>query len=174
MRRGRFAALALALALAIVGIAGFAPGGGLIEGTSAAWTDRTSTSAVVTSGTWSTAATNTCTAYGYDGRALTGCTVSGITYSGWGEPGKQTRNYYVNFQTPAGTRSVSFDVDLSTATGSGGSWTWKNAKVLPGAQFTARGGWTCAQLPRVIGTGADWQVPSVYFQVAESGSSTTC
>ncbi|MEJ1920881.1 hypothetical protein [Microbacterium sp. KHB019] len=152
-----------------------APGGlSLFDDTSAAWVDHTHASAVITAGTWTSTTTNGCTAYGQDGKVLPGCAVSGITYLGWGEAGKQTRNYYINFQTPSGTRSVAFDVDLNTATGKGTSWSWKNASVLAGAQFTPRDGWTCGQLPRVRGTGADWQVTTIFFQVAEAGTASRC
>ncbi|GEK86841.1 hypothetical protein [Microbacterium aerolatum] len=174
MRRGRFSALAAALALLLVGTIGAASGGrGPVEQTSAAWTDTTHAAAAVTSGTWVVAPTNACTAYGNDGRVLTGCTVTSITFTGWGSPGNQIRNYYINLQTPAGARSVAFDVDLSTATGSGRTWSWKNARIPAGAQFTARDGWTCGELPRVRGTGADWQTIAIYFQVAEAGGAST-
>lgn len=174
MKRGRGTVIALLLAILVGGTAAVTVSGqGLVESTSAAWSDRTHAAAAVTAGKWSTTTANTCTAYGYDGRALSGCAVTSITYDGWGTPGAQTRNYYVNFQTPSGARSVTFDVDLSTATDKGGSWSWKSAKVVSGAQFTARDGWTCAQLPRVRGTGADWQVAAIYFQVAESGGAPT-
>lgn len=175
MRYGRIAALALALLTG--GAMGMAAAGlGPVETTSAAWTDNTYASAVVTAGTWPTTTGNSCTAIGLDGRTLTGCAVTGIRYDGWGSPGSQTRNYYINFRTPLGTRAVSFDVDLTTATGSGSSWSWEKAGVLTGAQFMGRGGWSCAQLPRLSGTGADWQTLTIYFQVAENrtGTSSVC
>lgn len=178
MRRRRSAALALALALALAigGVAGTAsatPSG--IETTSAAWADRTNASVQVAAGTWST---NTCTAYGNDGKRLATCTVTGITYFGWGDAGKQTRNYYIQVQAPTGARTVTFDVDLTTATGNGngGSWSWKKAKVLSGGQFAPRDGWTCGEFPRVRGTGMDWLATTIYFTVSEhpAGSPTRC
>ncbi len=100
---------------------------------------------------------------------LSGCTVRGISFETWGEPGSQVRNYYVAFTVPAGTRSVSFDVDLRAATGQDTSWEWSGAHVVAGGQFTPQQGWTCSDLPRVRGDGADWQSP-IYFQVAEQGA----
>lgn len=165
--------LAVALALLIGGTLGIvAAGHGPLESTSAAWADRTSVSAVVKAGTWSKPPVSTCVAYGPNGKALTGCVVSGITYNNWGTPGAQTRNYYINFQTPQGTRSVSFDVDLTTATGNASSWSWSTASVLSGAQFTPRDGWNCSQLPRLRGTGVDWQTTTIYFQAVERLGST--
>lgn len=175
MKRGRFGALALTLLIGgTMGIA--AAGQGTLDTTTAAWTDRTRVAAVVTAGTWPTTTASTCIAYGQTGKMIPGCVVSGITYQGWGTAGAQTRNYYINFQTPSDTRSVSFDVDLNTAVGNASSWSWKTAGVLSGAQFTPRDGWTCAQLPRVRGTGADWQTATVYFQVAEriAGAAAVC
>lgn len=150
----------------------------IVETTSATWTDQAQVAALATAGTWQVASENTCIAYGFNGQQLDHCAVTSITFNGWGEPGKQTRNYYVNFDVDPGVvRRVSFDVDLSTATGQETPWSWKNAGVLPdGGQFTSRDAWTCAELPRVRGTGADWQRPGIWFVVAENaaGSSRMC
>ena len=140
---------------------------GLVESTTAAWTDRVDISTTVTGGNWQQPAGNSCVAFGSDGRQLPGCAVKSITFDGWGDVGAQTRNYYIEFTNPNGTRSVNFDVDLSTGKGSGTGWSWTGARVLPGAQFTARDGWTCGQLPRVKGKGSDWHAKVIYFQVVE-------
>ena len=176
MKPARFVALALALLVGgSLGVA--AADHGVVESTSAAWSDRAHVAATVTAGTWKTTTSSTCLAYGPNGQTLAGCTVLGTSrYDGWGEPGKQTRNYYLNFSLPPGTSTYSFDVDLTTVAGTG-SWSWKTAKVVrDGAQFTPRGGWTCAELPRVRGTGPSWYTQTIYFQVVESdnGSATMC
>ncbi|WP_460795000.1 hypothetical protein [Microbacterium sp. GXF0217] len=171
MRTGR--GITWSLALLIGGALGIvAAGQGFIGTTSAAWSDQVNVTATATAGTWQTPTTgSTCIAYGQNGAALAGCKVSRIDYFGWGPSGNQTRNYYLSFATPLGTRSVSFDVDLTGATGNGGSWSWERAGVLAGAQFSARDGWNCGQLPRVRGTGADWQTTTVFFQVVEKRNS---
>lgn len=139
-----------------------------VEPTTAAWTDQARAAAPVTAGRWQTTTAGTCVARGEGRTVLSGCTVRSISFETWGEPGSQVRNYYVAFTVPAGTRSVSFDVDLRAATGQETSWRWSGAHVVAGAQFTPQQGWTCAELPRVRGEGADWQNP-IYFQVAEQG-----
>ncbi|MGO3485016.1 MAG: hypothetical protein ACTINV_13080, partial [Cellulosimicrobium funkei] len=139
-----------------------------VEPTTAAWTDQARAAAPVTAGRWQTTTAGTCVARGEGRTVLSGCTVRSISFETWGEPGSQVRNYYVAFTVPAGTRSVSFDVDLRAATGQETSWRWSGARVVAGGQFTPQQGWTCADLPRVRGEGADWQNP-IYFQVAEQG-----
>lgn len=172
-RRARAVCAFLALAGGVLGIAA---GQGLGETTTAAWTDQTLASATVTAGSWEVATptpANSCTAYDFNGKAIEGCSVNRIEYYGWGTAGSQTRNYYIYLDVPSGTRSVTFDVDLSTATGNGTTWSWTNAGVVSGAQFTARDGWTCGALPRVQGTGADWHTSTIYFQVAEDRTAST-
>ncbi|KAJ8144401.1 hypothetical protein OY671_002505 [Metschnikowia pulcherrima] len=139
-----------------------------VEPTTAAWTDQARAAAPVTAGRWQTTTAGTCVARGEGRTVLSGCTVRSISFETWGEPGSQVRNYYVAFTVPAGTRSVSFDVDLRAATGQETSWRWSGARVVAGGQFTPQQGWTCADSPRVRGEGADWQNP-IYFQVAEQG-----
>jgi hypothetical protein len=146
---------------------------GVVQPTSAAWTDRTAASAVVTAGRWQTTPTSSCVAYGWNGAVLPGCTLSGITYDEWGVFGQRARNYYASFSVPSGTRSVSFDIDLSTATGKGTAWAWDRTRLVPGGQFTPKSGWTCTELPRVRGTGADWQNP-IFFQIVERPAGSTC
>lgn len=174
MKRGRVAALALITALMLGGTAGFASGGQvLIETTSAAWSDRADVAATVTAGTWSSTTTSTCTAYGQNGAPLQNCSVTQIRYQGWGEPGQQIRNYYLSFAVPGDTRSVSFDVDLSTAEGDATSWSWQNAGLVAGGHVLPKAGWTCDQFPRLVGTGADWQTATMFFQVTESRAGGT-
>lgn len=178
MKNKRFVALALALLIGgSLGIA--AADQGFIDSTSAAWTDRAQVAATATAGTWKTTTASTCIAYGTNGAPIAGCTVLNTSrYEGWGAPGTQTRNYYLSFGVPSGTRTVSFDIDLSALPGNGSSWSWGTSKVLRSNhnQFTPRDGWTCAEFPRLRGTGADWQTQTIYFQVAESddGSATMC
>lgn len=174
MKRGRLAALAVISTLMLGGFAGVASGGQApMETTSAAWSDRAYTTATVTSGTWSSATTNTCTAFGQNGAPLQGCSVTEIRYQGWGDAGQQIRNYYLSFGVPRGTRSVSFDVDLSTAKGESIPWSWQNAGLVAGGQVVPKAGWTCGQLPRLVGTGLDWQTATIFFQVAESRAGAT-
>lgn len=165
--RPRLGRRALAALLALVGVV--ALGGaavGVVAPTQAAWSDRTYTSATVTAGTWATAK-NTCTALNQGGRPVP-CTVKSIRYEGWGTPGSQTRNYYIEFTAPA-AKSITFSVDLSTATGNGGSFAWTKAGVGSAAQFTPTGGWTCDTLPIVTGKAFDWY-GTVYFPVYEDRS----
>lgn len=172
-RLGRRASRLLAAVLTLVGVV--ALGGaalGAAAPTQAAWSDRTYASATVTAGTWSTSK-NTCTALNQGGRPVP-CTVKAIRYEGWGNPGSQTRNYYIEFTSPA-AKSITFSVDLSTATGTGGTFSWSNAGVATTAQFTPTGGWTCGSLPLVTGKAFDWYT-TVYFPVYEnkSGQSVMC
>jgi hypothetical protein len=142
--------------------------------TQAAWTDRSYSKAAVTAGTWNTPPVgNTCTAVNQAGAAVA-CAVSSVYYDGWGTAGNQIRNYYVVFNAP-GAKSISFSVDLTTATGAGGSWSWTNAGVSSSAQFTPTGGWTCGSLPRVTGKAFDWY-STVFFPVYENktGQSVMC
>lgn len=172
MKNKRFAALAIALLIG--GGVGAAAADQGLEHTSAAWTDQGQVAAAVTAGTWTTTTASTCVAYGDNRVQLAGCRLIDTSYyEVWGEPGKQIRNYYLNFDVPSGTRWVSFDVDLSTVQGNGSSWSWTTSKVLSGAQFTSRDGWTCAQLPRARGTGLEWQTHSIYFQVTENDPSAS-
>lgn len=134
--------------------------------TDAAWTDTSYSTATLTAGTWTTTSANSCVAYSTTGAVLSGCTVRGIDYVGWGEQGSQTRNYYVHFGTPAGTHHVTFSVDLTTATGDGGHWSWKRAQTGAPSQFTPTGGWTCEQLPRLTGRAADWHT-DIYLPIYE-------
>lgn len=171
--------IACVLAVLIGGSVGIAAADrGIIETTSATWTDQVQAGAAVKAGTWQVATENTCIAYGMGGEQLDECAIDSITFVGWGEPGKQVRNYYVNFDVDPGVvRRVSFDVDLSTATGQETSWSWKNAGVVAGgAQFTPRDAWTCAELPRVRGNGVDWQRPTIWLVVEENvtGSPRLC
>ena len=143
--------------------------------TQAAWTDRVYSQATVTAGTWVVPPTgNTCTAVNQGGNAVK-CTVTSITYEMWGTPGDQNRNYYINVNAPA-AKSVSFSVDLSTATGPAGTWSWTNAGIGSAAQFTGTGGWTCGSLPRVTGKATDWLTTTIYFPAYESktGKSVMC
>lgn len=178
MRLRRIGAFALALLIgSTVGMV--AADQGFVESTSAAWTDRAAVAAPVTAGTWQTTKPNTCIAYAENGRVMPGCTVDSITFDGWGEPGKQSRNYYVNFINvdPYLTHRVSFDVDLTTAKGAGTSWSWKHASVrADGGQFTPRDGWTCAELPQARGMGKAWERLKIWFVVDESptGAPTMC
>jgi hypothetical protein len=131
----------------------------------------------MTAGMWEVPTGESCVAYGFEGNELEGCTVDNIRYDGWGEPGTRVRNYYVTFAAPDGTRSVSFDIDLSTATGpEQPGWSWEDAGVVSGAQATPDEGWTCDELPAARARGNDWQVPTIYFQVVESRkeASTLC
>lgn len=176
MKHMRFVAFALALLIG-GGLGMAAADQGFVENTSAAWTDQTQVSAIVTAGAWQTTSKNTCIAYGFDGEQLAGCEVASITFDVWGTAGNQVRNYYLNFNVdPSKVRRVSFDVDLSTATGTKTSWSWEKAGVRSGAQFTPRDGWSCADFPRVRGTGVDWQRPGIFFVVDENstGQSTMC
>jgi hypothetical protein len=146
-----------------------------VANTQAAWTDRVYTQATISAGTWNAPATgNTCTAVNQGGQSVK-CTVTGIRYENWGNAGDQSRNYYVDVSAPA-AKSVSFSVDLSTATGPAGSWSWANAGVSTAAQFTGTGGWTCASLPRVTGKASDWITTTIYFPVYENktGKSVMC
>ena len=172
---GRRGVLSLLLALATVATSWWGASQSVVEPTTAAWTDRTDVSATVAAGTWRTTTAGSCVAYGVDHVALDGCRVGAISFEGWGDAGSQVRNYYLSFAVPAGTRAVSFDVDLRTGTGIQSPWSWDGAHVLTGGQFTPREGWTCSELPRVRGNGADWQNP-LYFQVAEraAGGSSAC
>ncbi|MBO1031233.1 hypothetical protein IPV09_07765 [Tessaracoccus sp. SD287] len=169
-RRLRLVDVVVLLMVAVLGL--LLAARGLVTSTTAGWTDRVTISTTVTGGSWQQPQGNTCIAYDTKGAALAGCAVRGIEFQGWGTVGTQTRNYYLHFTTPSGTRSVTFDVDLRTGSGSGTSWTWAGARVLPGAQFTARDGWTCGALPRVKGRGLDWQTGTIFFQVAEERSPT--
>jgi hypothetical protein len=168
MKLKRFSVLVLALLIGgTLGVA--AADQGVVDSTSAAWSDRAQTTAIATAGTWKTTTTSACTAYGANGAPIAGCTVlSSSRYDGWGLLGTQTRNYYLNFGLPTGTRTFSFDVDLTSVAGNGSSsWSWKTSRVLAGGHFTARDGWTCAELPRVRGNSPAWSTNTIYFQVTE-------
>ncbi|MBN9152529.1 MAG: hypothetical protein J0I97_03055 [Microbacterium sp.] len=143
--------------------------------TQAAWTDRSYTQATVTAGTWNApSGGNTCTAVNQGGNAVK-CTVTGIRYEGWGTVGDQTRNYYIDFDAPA-AKTITFSVDLTTATGAAGAWSWTNAGVSTAAQFAGTSGWTCSSLPRITGRANDWLTTTVYFPVYENktGKSVMC
>lgn len=174
MKNKRFAALAIALLIG--GGLGAAAADQGLERTSASWTDQGQVAAAVTAGTWTTTTASTCLAYGDNGQVLAGCSVlNSSSYEGWGVAGTQTRNYYLKFDVPKGTRQISFDVDLSTVQGNGSSWSWTTAKVLYNRhqQFQARDGWTCAELPRVRATGVEWQTQQIFFQIAENDPSAS-
>jgi len=170
--RGRWTILLAALSVLVT-----VGGVGAIGTTQAAWTDRTYASAVATAGTWPTATTNTCTAYTMQNTVIPGCVVTSIETQGpgWGDPGNQTRNYYLNFSGTGGAYYVTFDVTLPS-TVSGVTWTWTNAGIATGGQFTAAAGWTCGQLPRILGRSVNWQVGTVWFQAYENrtGKSVAC
>lgn len=164
---------ALVAAVAVVAVLGAAFAATAASArTQAAWTDRVYASAAVTSGSWATVA-NTCTALDQNGKSVA-CTVTGIHYDGWGTAGNQTRNYYIDFNASS-AKTITFSVDLSTATGAAGSWSWSNAGVGAAAQFAPTGGWTCSSLPRVTGKANDWYT-TVYFPVYENrtGQSVMC
>lgn len=166
----------LAFALAAVAVLGVGFGASAMSATQAAWTDRTYVTAVATAGTWATTG-NTCIAYTSSNQVLAGCRVTAVRYESWGAIGDRTRNYYVDFSAPSGTVYVTFDIGLGTATGGDATaMTWQNAAVGANPQFTARGGWTCSQLPRVQGRSLDWHTQTVYFAVHENkaNKSTYC
>ncbi|MEU1973294.1 SipW-dependent-type signal peptide-containing protein [Microbacterium sp. NPDC019599] len=144
----------------------------VVQPTSAAWTDKTHTSATVTAGTWSSAK-NTCTAVDAAGKPMP-CAVTGLRYDEWGTPGNRVRNYYIT-TSAVGARHLDFSVDLSTASGAGGSFAWTNAGVATGAQFTPTNGWTCAKLPLVTGKTPEW-FTNPFFTVYENktGQSVMC
>ncbi|HKT57526.1 MAG TPA: hypothetical protein VJR25_12210 [Microbacterium sp.] len=170
-RRGMLcAAVALAASVLVVG-AGVTASHAV---TSAAWTDRTSASATVTSGTWS--ALGSCTALNSAGAAVGTCAISTMIYDAAGGSGKHIRTYYATFSVSStSATSVVFQANLGAATvrldTSAGAWNWSTAMTLPAAQMTPTS--PCASLPSLTGsaTSANWTLqPTVTFQLADARS----
>lgn len=166
----RLATVALAASVLVAG-AGVTASGAV---TSAAWTDHTSASATITSGTWS--ALGSCTALNSAGAAVGTCAISSMIYDATGGTGKHLRTYDVTFSVSStAAASVVFQANLSAATvrvdTSVGAWNWPTAVTLPATQMTPTS--PCTALPSLTGraTSANWMLqPTIAFQLADARS----
>lgn len=179
--RMRLLSSALAAVL-LVGFGGFALSA---APTQSAWTDNVHASAAVTSGEWSAPVTIGCVAMNAKGNPKRNgtCTVTSITYEGWGNSTTRNRNYYITISSNAGQNGfVELTVDLRTATKTNdsapGTWRWASSATLGGNLDVTS---ACSSLPILTAeTPAGWGANGTYYlpltdnKSAASSGSISC
>lgn len=172
----------LSSALAAVLLAGF--GGFALSAapTQSAWSDRVHVSAAVTAGDWATLGCVAMNANGNPKRNGT-CTITGITYEGWGNSTTRNRNYYVTVASNANDNGyVVLTVDLRTATKTSdsapGTWRWASAATL-GGNLAVTSACTSlpimtAETPKGWGANGTYYLPLTDNKSAASSGSISC